>query len=71
MEKNMIFGLCGDELLIALQLPKKKEMDSGFINVMQVREEGCYMKDYIIDGSGQLVRTSIQHVLDRDYTIKK
>lgn len=29
-----------------------------------VREEGCYMKDYEIDGMGVIIHTTMQHVVD-------
>jgi len=30
----------------------------------RVREDGCYMRDYIINNEGRIVRTCLQHVHD-------
>lgn len=44
------------------RIPKKKEY--------RVREDGCYMRDYIINNEGRIVRTCVQHVHDDRQTDK-
>ncbi|MBE5906001.1 MAG: hypothetical protein E7277_04285 [Lachnospiraceae bacterium] len=34
--------------------------------VIQVHEEGCYMRDYVIGMDGNIVRSYIMHVYDRE-----
>ncbi|MCR4956775.1 MAG: hypothetical protein K6A30_08840 [Lachnospiraceae bacterium] len=69
MEKLQNLRIIGEEGPLAL-LTKSQIFEDFEVNeALLVREEGCYMHDYIIDGSGRIVRTDIQHVID--YTLKK
>ncbi len=66
MDKNIIIELYGEVLSMALLLPEEKSAISRFFNSLQVREEGCYMKDYVIDGSGEIIQTDTQHIPGND-----
>ncbi|SFQ21198.1 hypothetical protein SAMN02910358_01126 [Lachnospiraceae bacterium XBB1006] len=50
------------EIIVTEKSTKKYAPDNKFI---QVHEEGCYMRDYVIGMDGSIVRTYVMHVIDK------
>ena len=35
------------------------------IDTICVKEEGCYMRDYVIDNNGDIIKTTVQRVINK------